>query len=267
MSNDLFFKIQDIVLQSGKLIEHVETIDEIKEKEGEANFVTRYDSMVQSFLIENLLRLLPEATFLCEEDGRTDTPVQKKGYTFIIDPIDGTTNFICGFQMSAVSVALAVDGEVRMGFVLNPFTHDLFSAVKGSGACLNGRLLRIPNRSLQDSVVISGTAPYNTELREHAFSIAKAVSYHTRDIRELGSAALGICYVACGRCAAYTSPLLCPWDYAAGALIVEESGGCISDWQGKRPDYQGKTSFVAAAPAARQEFLAIVSEQTSGQPV
>ncbi len=257
MSENLFFEIQDLVLQAGDLLRDAGSDKEVREKEGNANYVTKYDLKIQRFLIENLQKVCPEAAFLCEEDGYKDTPVGD-GYTFIIDPIDGTTNFICDFKMSVVSVALAYQGEAVMGFVFNPFSRELFTACKDKGAYLNGRRIRIPDRSLKEGVTICSIASYNTELRDTAFQAVKAVSYHTMDIREIGSAGIGICYVACSRAVAYAAPLINSWDYAAGALIAEESGALCCDWNGSPLDYKVKGSFLVAAPKAAEEYLKIL---------
>lgn len=259
MRENLLAQITDIVYDAGKLIQDTEDIEIAKEKEGPANFVTKYDSMVQSYLMENFLKLIPDASFLCEEDGYSDTPVGD-GYTFIIDPIDGTTNFICGFMCSAISVGLAFQHEMFLGVVYNPFRNEMFTAQKGKGAFLNGRQLSVADRALDKGVVNFGTTPYNPELRKEAFAIARRVSYHTMDLRELGTAAIGLCYIACNRVAAYASLRLSTWDYAAASIIVEEAGGVLSDFSGKPLDFSSKISVIGASPTGHKEFLSILSE-------
>lgn len=256
MVADFMDKFKEIVYEAGKLIVGAEHISIAKEKEGSANFVTRYDTMVQEYLIRELKLLLPEAAFLGEEDGQCASP-SEEGYCFIIDPIDGTTNFICNFQYSAISAALACNGELTHGVVYNPFRKEMFCAEKGKGAYLNDTLLMASDRALCDGVVIFGTAPYNPELRDSAFSMAKELSYHTMDLREPGSAALSLCYVACGRAVAYASPRLCTWDYAAASVILEETGCLLSDFEGAALNFRTKVPVVASTPTGLQQFLKI----------
>lgn len=256
MCENFMEKFKAIVYEAGKLILSAEHISIEKEKEGPANFVTKYDTLVQKFLIKELKQLLPEAAFLGEEEGQCASPTDEK-YCFIIDPIDGTTNFICNFQYSAVSVGLSCDGELTHGIVYNPFREEMFWAEKGNGAFLNDTRLFASDKPLSSGVVIFGTTPYNPELRESAFAIAKEVSYLTMDLRELGSAALSLCYVACGRAAAYASPRLCIWDYAAAAVLLEEIGYPVSDFDGNSLNFRTKIPVVASTPTGFHQFIAI----------
>ncbi len=259
MSEDLYFAILDLILQAGDQIRNVASAGELYEKEGNANYVTNYDLQIQRFLISHLSGLCPEASFLCEEEGYKDT-LLGDGYTFIIDPIDGTTNFICDFKMSAICVALTKGREPVMGFVFNPYTNEMFTACKGKGAYLNGRRIKSPDRSLKDGVTLVGLTCYNPELRDRVFKMAKETACHTMDIRDIGCAGIAICYVACGRSTAYATALLNPWDYAAGALIASESGAICCDWKGADLDYQTKNSFLAASPKAAEEYLSILKD-------
>lgn len=251
--------IIDIVKQAGDLIRNVRIITDIKSKEGPANYVTNYDSAVQSFLINNLSRILPNSHFLAEEDGMTDTKTSD-GYVFIIDPIDGTTNFICNFMCSGICVGLSLNGQLLMGVVYNPFREEMFYAQKNKGAFLNGQRLKMKNISLEDSVIdYGGAAPY-PELRDFTFDIEKSLSYHTMDLREVGAASVAICYVACGRAAMYAAPKLCAWDYAAAEVIVEEAGGLLSGYDGKPLDLKTGVSVIATTEPGKEEFLSITND-------
>ena len=198
----MFSEICRIVREAGDLIRSCTSAGELKAKEGSANFVTRYDSMVQKFLIEKLSALSPEAAFVGEEDGYSKKRIAN-GYTFIIDPIDGTTNFICGFMASGISVGLSAHGEMEIGVVYNPFREELFAARRGGGAYLNERRIECLYHPLKEGVFCMDTAPYNPELRDAAFEELRKISYLCMDMRSIGSAALSICYVACGRSVAY----------------------------------------------------------------
>lgn len=256
MSEIMMDKFKDIVYKAGEMILHADHICIAKEKEEPANFVTKYDTMVQEFLIQEFKKLLPEAAFLGEEDGQCASPADE-AYCFIIDPIDGTTNFICNFQYSAISVALACHGELTHGIVYNPFRREMFWAEKGKGAFLNDQPLTPQDRPLSDGVVIFGTTPYNLELRDSAFSLAKEISYLTMDLRELGSAALSLCYVAANRAAAYASPRLCTWDYAAAAVLLAEVSYPLSDFDGNPLNFRTKTPVVASTPTGFAQFVSI----------
>jgi len=256
MQNELLEQIKQVVLQAGELIKSVDTAMEVTHKEGPANFVTAYDSLVQKYLIEHLSPLVTQASFLGEEDNFSVNMVND-GYTFIIDPIDGTTNFICDFMCSGISVGLSLRHDMYIGVVYNPFRNELFYAQKNCGAYLNGKRLYIRERSLADGVINFGTAPYNPELRDASFDLAKALSYRTMDMREIGSASVAICYVACNRCVAYASPRLCTWDYAAASLIVTEAGGVLSDFSGEPLNFRTKLSVVASTKSGQKEFIDI----------
>lgn len=202
----------------------------IDEKAGHANFVTMYDKKVQSELQTKLLAILPEAVFVGEEEDVHASVAD--GYAFIVDPIDGTTNFIKDYHTSAISVGLAKDGKRYMGIVYNPYLDEMFTAVKGQGAFLNGNPIHVSNQPLEKGVVIFGTAPYYEDLAKKSFEMAYQYFCKSLDIRRSGSAALDLCNVAAGRAELFFELRLCPWDYAAGSLIVEEAGGVVTKIDG-----------------------------------
>lgn len=202
----------------------------IDEKAGHANFVTIYDKKVQSELQTKLLAILPEAVFVGEEEDVHASI--KDGYAFIVDPIDGTTNFIKDYHASAISVGLAKGGERYMGVVYNPYLDEVFTAVKGQGAFLNGKPIHVSDQPLENGVVIFGTAPYYEELAKSSFDMAYEYFCKALDVRRSGSAALDLCNVAAGRAELFFELRLCPWDYAAGSLIVEEAGGVVTKIDG-----------------------------------
>lgn len=202
----------------------------IDEKAGHANFVTIYDKKVQSKLQEKLLTILPGAVFVGEEED-VHASVDN-GYAFIVDPIDGTTNFIKDYHASAISVGLTKDGKRYMGVVYNPYLDEMFTAVKGQGAFLNGKPIHVSNQPLENGVVIFGTATYYEEFAKATFDMAYEYYCKALDVRRSGSSALDLCNIAAGRAELFFELRLCPWDYAAGSLIVEEAGGVVTRIEG-----------------------------------
>ncbi|HHV13854.1 MAG TPA: inositol monophosphatase [Clostridiales bacterium] len=238
----------DIILKARHIQEHVES------KQGQANFVTKYDVEVQEFLYRELSGVLPQAGFIGEEDDGRDDRIND-GYCFIIDPIDGTTNFIFDYRHSCISVALMLRGEIILGVVYNPYLEELFTAEKGKGAFLNGRPLRIRDTRLEDGVVAFGTAPYYREKADETFRIARSVYDKALDLRRSGSAALDICYVAAGRIVLYYELLLSPWDYAAASLVLTEAGGRISTMEGRALSFDRPVSVLAGNKASIQQYF------------
>lgn len=241
-------QVIDIVQEAARIMLEADEMDaKTRAKEGKGNFVTEYDSKVQAFLKDRLLELFPEAVFMGEEDDDDKADIHK-GYAFIVDPIDGTSNFTRGYKMSSISVALALDGYPQLGVVYNPYLDETFWAEKGKGAYLNGRQIHVSDRTLEQSLVLFGTSPYDETLAKRSFEIAYRYFSRAEDLRRSGSAAIDLCCLACGRADFYFELKLSPWDYAAGALIVEEAGGLVSDLEGNPVTYDRKQTVVARAP-------------------
>lgn len=242
--NQLLEKIIDVARVCGNMILNVDRSDiGIKDKAGKANFVTKYDCMIQKIAEERLTEILPQAEFLGEEE---DSVIDEtKEYIFVVDPIDGTTNFIKDYHMSCISIGLIRNGERYMGVVYNPYLDEMFYGIKGEGAYLNGKRIQVSNEDLSNGIVLFGSAPYNTELAKVSFE--KAYEYFTQalDIRRSGSAALDLCAVAAGRAELYFEMILSPWDFAAGSLILEEAGGIVTTIDGEIIPCLSKTSILA----------------------
>nr|WP_304956000.1 inositol monophosphatase family protein [uncultured Acetatifactor sp.] len=250
---NLLQKIIDIVRDcEGILLNATDMERKIHQKAGRGNFVTDYDSRVQAILQTRLLGLIPDAVFLGEEDQMDHTDISK-GYAFIVDPIDGTANFTRNYHASCISVALALDGSPILGVVHNPYQQETFCALKGKGAYLNGERIHTSDRTLAESLILFGTAPYNEALTRKSFEVAYRYMSRAEDLRRSGSAAIDLCMVACGRAEFFFELALSPWDYAAGALIVEEAGGFVSDLQGRPLTYDHRQAIAARAP--RVELL------------
>lgn len=215
----------DIVLSARDVSAHTH------EKTSAADLVTEYDLAVENFLKEKLPPLLPGSIFYGEEEKENADP--SRGWAFIVDPIDGTTNFVRGLRQSAISVALAKDGAVEYGVVYDPYKGELFSARRGGGAYLNGAPIHVSSRPLSEGVFGMGTAIYRREYLEPTMRLTEQLFRRSCDFRRLGAAALDLCNVACGRTELFFEYSLCPWDYAAGSLIVTEAGGFVCSLEGR----------------------------------
>jgi len=241
--------------EAAELVMHAHNILS-ETKSGSRDVVTEYDRRVQQFLEDKMRQALPEVHFFCEELGEREDLHSE--HMFIIDPIDGTMNFVRGFNHSCISMAYAHEGAVCAACVYNPYVDELFTAVKGQGAYLNGRRLQIQNRPLSDSVVCFGTSPYYEELTDRTFELTKAAFKAALDVRREASAELDLCSVAASRAGIFFELRLSMWDFAAGALIISEAGGRCCTLEGEELPYDGRASSVAAgAPAALEEFLRI----------
>lgn len=247
-------EIKNLTLEAGThLLKAGRTNYQIFNKEGRGEYVTQWDIKIQNMLEEGLKKICPEAGFLGEEGG-TAGPELESGWCFIVDPIDGTNNFIRSYCHSAISVALSHKGEVLYGAVCDPYLGELFYAEKGKGAFCNGKEIRAGDRKLKESVVIFGTSNYDRSFTNPTFTLLRALFDQADDLRNGGSAVLDLCYIACGRGDIFFEYQLCPWDYAAGGLILSEAGGVMETMEGKAPPLCGKSPIIAATPRLLEEI-------------
>lgn len=250
-------QIIEIVRQAGAIVREADSDKGVTEKSGHQDLVTRYDKAVQAFLQERLLALLPEAGFLGEEG----TPSHKeREWVFIVDPIDGTTNFIKGVPVVGISVGLARNGRMEQGVVYNPYTDEMFTARRGHGAFLNGKSIAASKNPLEDSIAYFGSAPYYRQYGPISFAIAQKLYEKSMDVRRLGASSLDLCYLAAGRGECYFECVLFPWDYAAGSLILEEAGGIVTDMTGKPLRFDQNCSMAAANAPCHQPLLDIIAQ-------
>lgn len=239
---DILEKTKKNVKKSSKLMFDKEI--NISEKSNCSNLVTDKDEAVQKFLFKNLSKLIPESNFLAEEtDGKIDNESE---YTWIIDPIDGTTNFIRNMKYSAISVALKYKTDIVLGVVYAPFTKEMFWAIKDGGAYLNGKQIKTSNRLLKESIFSTSLCVYKKEFAQASNKVLMEIYPQISDIRRLGSCALELCYLACGRIDLYFEMNVCPWDCAAAYVVVKEAGGLISALQRNDIDFLDNKSVIAA---------------------
>lgn len=252
-------KIIEIVKQAGEIYKNAGSDLAIEDKGSPENLVTKYDKMIQDFLFEQLKKLIPDCTFLGEEgDGNKELT---DGYCFIIDPIDGTTNFIKGFEHSAICVGLAKDAEMIMGVVLDPDLDNLFYAEKGKGSYLNGKRISVSDCGIEESLVMFGTCPYEHELSRRTFELTEKIFNKCLEVRRSGSAALDICYVAAGKADLYYEMILRPWDWAAASLILTQAGGKAYTFDKKELDANRVDSFVCGNKKVLSDFYEILQSE------
>lgn len=200
-------------------------------RKGPADFVSTADERTERILVQELSRARPGYPFLLEESGVIEG--SDKTHRFIIDPLDGTTNFLHGIPQFSISIALEREGVLVSGVVFNPVLNELFVAERGHGAYLNDHRLRVAARkNLTESVIATGTPFHGTEGHAQFLAELKKVMLATAGIRRFGSAALDLAWLAAGRFDAYWERDLSPWDIAAGILMVREAGGQVSDLDG-----------------------------------
>jgi myo-inositol-1(or 4)-monophosphatase len=199
---------------------------------GPGDFVTAADRRAEKTLFEELSKARPGYGFVLEEGGEVEG--SDKSHTWIIDPLDGTTNFLHGLPLFAISIGLVREGQIVAGLVYNPITDDMFVAEKGQGAYVNNRRLRVAARRTLAEALIGCGIPHLGKAQDHPRFLAefKAVMGRVSNLRRLGAAALDLCFVASGRYDGFWERSLQPWDIAAGILLVREAGGFVSDADG-----------------------------------
>jgi len=231
------------------------SLSRIDRKEGHANFVTNIDREVEEYLQQALLCLIPGSRVIGEEkenDALSDAP------TWIVDPVDGTTNLIHDYRCSAVSIALCENRKPVAGLIWQPYMQEMFYAEAGRGASLNGKSIHVSETPFDRALVAFGTSPYHTELAEKSMELALAYLHSCADVRRSGSAAVDLAYLACGRHDAFFELNLKPWDYAAGSLIVREAGGVVTmPLEPGEMQYNRSTAILASSAAIADEAAAV----------
>lgn len=240
-------KTADLVRIVGKFIkEESITFDhQSVEEKGLNDLVSYVDKQAEQKLVKGLKEILPGCGFITEEGTAQH---QQEQYIWIVDPLDGTTNFTHGLPIYAVSIALMKDNELIVGIVYEINKKEMFSATKSGGAFCNGEAIKVSQRpTLSQSLLATGFPYYNFEGMNKYLQILSDFMQGTHGLRRMGSAAVDLVYVACGRFEGFFEYNLKPWDIAAGALIVTEAGGKVSDFSGGQDFLFGK-EIIAAGP-------------------
>lgn len=234
-------------------------------RKGPNDFVTEVDKAAEAAIIDILLTAYPGHAVLGEESGAVGAE-QKDGneFTWIIDPLDGTTNFIHGFPQYAISIALRHNGVIAQGVIYDPTRNELFTASRGRGAFLNDKRIRVSKRAkLADALIGTGfpfrAADSTPEALDRYMRLFRNMTQRCAGIRRPGSAALDLAYVACGRYDGFWEANLKPWDIAAGSLLVLEAGGLIGDWGGEQTHFDSG-DVVAGNPKVFAQLLSVIAE-------
>ena len=254
ITNLLSVAWQAVVTAGNLICEHWQQPKSIDYK-GAIDLVTSVDRESERRIVEVLQRNFPGHSILSEEE--TDLVGGQGDYRWIIDPLDGTTNFAHGYPQFCVSVALEYHGEMILGLVYDPLRRECFRAVKNGGATLNEDPIRISGVRELDKALLATGFPYDQrENAEYYLSFFKAFMIRSQGIRRNGSAALDLCYVACGRIDGFWELKLRPWDTAAGALIVEEAGDRVSGLSGNPFSIWGEDTLASNA-AVHEEMVSV----------
>lgn len=247
----------EVVLRAGRIqMAHFGT--ELKiDKKGAIDLVTEVDVAVERMFRDLVAERFPDHVVLAEELGGGG-PMPTGGHCWILDPLDGTTNYAHGLPIFATSLALEIDGRVMVGAIYDPTRRELFTATRGGGAHLNGVPMRVSSSaSLIDSLLVTGF-PYSVhEERKELVSLFSTFLSEAQAVRRLGSAALDLCYVAAGRFDAFWEHSLKPWDMAAGALMLEEAGGRVTALDGSPFDIR-KGQLMASNGVLHEQLVEVV---------
>jgi myo-inositol-1(or 4)-monophosphatase len=227
---DLAHKVGDYLYRSANKKKHIYHKSEI-------DLVTQFDKKSQDLIVTALTKEFPYSGILSEEDISRNLDASVK---WIVDPLDGTTNFAHGLPIWAISIALELDGKIALGIVYDPTRREMFSAIKNAGAFLNKKKIKASKiKRLGQSLLVTGF-PYDIrKTKNNNLNHFGNFAVRAQAVRRLGSAALDLCYTACGRFDGYWELKLSPWDQAAGSLILKEAGGRITDFKGKNFNVYG----------------------------
>ena len=236
------------------IVRAFEQLDKVEiEKKGTNDFVTSVDISAEQKIIETIQKSYPNHTIIGEESG--EIKGTDNDYQWIIDPLDGTTNFIKGIPHFAVSIALKVKGKLDQAVIYDPIRGELFTASRGKGAQLNGFRIRVKQHKELSGAILATGFPFKNKQHTNAYlDIFKALFTKTADMRRAGSAALDLAYVAAGRVDGFFEIGLKPWDTAAGELMIIEAGGLVTDFTGGH-GYVKSGNIVASSPRLLKEML------------
>ncbi len=247
--------------EAGKIINRAALdVESVRVSQKQVNdFVTEVDQASEQIIIETLLTAYPGHGILAEESGQ-EHGAKDSEFVWIIDPLDGTTNFIHGFPVYCVSIALAVKGKVEQAVIFDPTRNDLFTATKGRGAYMNDRRLRVSKRiRIQDCLIATGFPFRPGDDYKSYMSMMSDVMQRCAGLRRPGSAALDLAYVAAGFTDGLFESGLSPWDVAAGSLLVTEAGGLVGNFTGEA-DFLHQKECLAASPKIYAQMVSLLSK-------
>jgi myo-inositol-1(or 4)-monophosphatase len=244
-----------------KILRATERMEKIRvDEKGRNDFVTDVDRTSEKEIIHQLQKAYPDHRILAEESGYIGNP--NSDHLWIIDPLDGTTNFICGIPHYAISIACFIKGRPEHAVIFDPAKQEEFTASRGRGAYVNGHRLRVTGRTNTNGAVFATGIPFNEPATTHMepfLQVMSSLAQNSSGIRRMGVASLDLAYVAAGRFDAFWEMYLKPWDIAAGVLLVKEAGGILSDFQGG-DDYMESGHIVAATPKLFKPTLQVVQK-------
>lgn len=247
--------LKEIAWEAASIIQS-HTAENARQKD-ESDFVTQTDMAVHSLLRRKLPQLLPGSIVISEEDPLPSDSLG--GDVWIIDPLDGTSNYVYGIQHSCVSIARLQNGIPIEGIIINPYLKEAFYAKRGKGAALNGKPIHVSKADqLKDAFIGFEAGPASKHTSERITRMMQSCYIHSNGIRMLGYSALDIAYVACGRFTAAYFDYLYPWDYAAGCLILEEAGGLFTTLTGQKPAFAGRDAFLASNGLIHEQIRSLI---------
>jgi myo-inositol-1(or 4)-monophosphatase len=238
------------------IVRHINQLDAIKvDAKGRNDFVSEVDRMAEADIIRTVQRSYPDHAFLAEESGASGDAE----YVWIIDPLDGTTNFLHGFPVFCVSIAVMHRGRLEHGVIFDPLRNELFTTSRGAGASVDGRKMRVSDTRVMEKSLIGTGYPYKQDATwlDAYMGMLKDAMRETSGVRRPGAAALDLAYVAAGRLDGFWEIGLSIWDVAAGALMIQECGGIVTDLGG-RDGWQQSGNVVAGNPKIHEALLGLI---------
>jgi myo-inositol-1(or 4)-monophosphatase len=251
---DRLTRAVELAREAGSLLRSGMGNVEAVEHKGAIDLVTEFDLQSERLLVEGLRRSFPEDPILAEEGGGA-----AGGHRWLIDPLDGTTNFAHGLPVFCISMAYVEAGAIQLGVVYDPMRSELFQALRGQGASLNGKPIHVSREALLDRSLLVTGFPYDIRTADETnLDHFSRLSLRAQAVRRLGSAALDLAYVAAGRFDGYWELRLSPWDWGAGILLVREAGGKVTRLEGDADIFRPPTSIVASNGLIHEAMLRVL---------
>ncbi|MBF6058817.1 MULTISPECIES: inositol monophosphatase family protein [Thiomicrorhabdus] len=247
-------------LEAGEIIRHYqEHIDQLDiESKGKNDYVSQVDKQAENAIIQTIRKYHPNHAILAEESGRQGK--ENQGVEWIIDPLDGTTNFLHQFPQFSISIAVREKGKLQHAVIYDPMRDEMFTASRGQGAFLNNRRIRVSEqKDLDDSLLATGFPYHDFSYIDSYLASFKSFMQQTAGIRRAGSAALDLAYVACGRVDGFWEFNLKPWDIAAGVLLIKEAGGLATDFNGGE-NFLDSGNIMAANPKLYKQMAKVIGQ-------